>query len=244
MSELFELRKSLQDGKCSFKRLPDADKKALQETVDEQERYGQNPWGKRKRRSDAGKPKKKRRISESTAHLSSTYPPSCSSSDHETHGEMNVGRTDSGDESASDGGISPEFGRPQTVVPKRSLKIVNPVAVRGNLSVSSRSLTSVKPMHRSSGKSTSASAFSSALVARPFIVPAFIAPVVGVREMARGDYRGRHSEQLPKVFPTYESLIHYYDSESEEEEFVEQCVYDEDDDPIAHLARLTKSLGG
>ena len=91
MKELFELRKSLQDGKCSFKQLPEADKKALQAAVDEQERNGQNPWGKRKRRSDAGKPPKKRKISESTVHLSSTYPPSCSSSDHETHEEMDIG---------------------------------------------------------------------------------------------------------------------------------------------------------
>ena len=109
MNELFELCKSLQDGKCSFKELADADKKALQAMVDEQERNGQNPWGKQKCQSDTGKPKIKQKTSESTAHLS-TYPPSCSSLDHKTHEEMDAGQIDLGDESASDGGISPEFG--------------------------------------------------------------------------------------------------------------------------------------
>ena len=69
VDELFALRETLQKGTCGFKRLPDSDKDALQLTVDEQERRGENPWGKRKRRSDAGKPKKKRNISEPSVHL-------------------------------------------------------------------------------------------------------------------------------------------------------------------------------
>ena len=153
---------------------------------------------------------------------------------------MDTGRIDLGDESTYEGGISPEFGQSQKVIQKHSLKVMNPVAVRGNLPASSRSLTSVKPAHRSSSKLTPTSAFSSA-VAGPSTVPASITPVVGVREMARGHYRGGGSEQPLEVFPTCESLSCYYDSESGEEELGEEC---EDDDPIAHLARLTKSLGG
>lgn len=210
MNELFELRKSLQDGKCSFKKLPDADKKALQAMVDEQERNGQNPWGKRKRRSDAGKPKKKQKTSASTAHLGN-YPPSCSSSDHETHEEMDARQIDLG-----------------------------PVVVCGNLSTSSRSLTSVKRAHHSSSKSRSVSAFSSALVAGPSTVPTPITSVESARERERGHYHSGSSNQHPKVFPTLEFASHYYDSESGEEEIVEGC----EDDTITHLNRLTKSFRG
>ena len=83
VNELFTLRESLQKGTCCFKKLSDADKSALQLRVEEQERNGENPWGKRKRQDNTHKPKKKRKILQSTV-LSSTnpHPPSEVSSSH------------------------------------------------------------------------------------------------------------------------------------------------------------------
>ena len=145
---------------------------------------------------------------------------------------MDIGQIDMGGESASEGDIHPDL-----------------VAVCGNLSASNRLLTCVKPAHHSTSKSTSAPAFSSAIVAGPSTVPVSITPIVGVRETASGHYRGRSLEQLHGVFPTCESPSHYCDSESGEEELVEELEDEDEDDededgPIAHLARLTKSLRG
>ena len=108
VSELFALRNSLEKGTCTFEHLPDADRVALQATVEEQEKNGENPWGKRKRRSDAGKPKKpnkKGKLSESTVRHGSTCPPSDS------------------DEDTPNGDIRPEIGlgQPRKIVHKRAL---------------------------------------------------------------------------------------------------------------------------
>jgi len=46
VSELFALRNSLEKGTCTFKHLPDADRDVLEAMVKEQERNGENPWGK------------------------------------------------------------------------------------------------------------------------------------------------------------------------------------------------------
>ena len=83
VNELFTLRESLQKGTCSFKRLSDCDKSTLQLRVDEQERNGENPWGKRKRQDNTHKPKKKRKMVEPTV-LGSTnpHPPSEISTSH------------------------------------------------------------------------------------------------------------------------------------------------------------------
>lgn len=87
VKELYTLQESLQNGTCGFKPLPDEERDALQAMVDEQERSGKNPMGKRKRRNDAGKPRKKARTLAPTVQLGSTDtpPPSCSSPDHENH---------------------------------------------------------------------------------------------------------------------------------------------------------------
>ena len=83
VNELFALRESLQKGTCSFKRLSECEKGTLQLRVEEQEQNGENPWGKRKRQDNTHKPKKKRKILESTV-LSSTnpHPPSEISTSH------------------------------------------------------------------------------------------------------------------------------------------------------------------
>jgi hypothetical protein len=121
VDELIKLFESLKDGKCAFKPLPAADRVVLQAMVDEQESNGANPWGKRKRRSDAGKQKKKRKNSASIMHLSSTGsvpPPSCTS---EAHDDM---IHDESDDDMSDGGTCPEDKQPRKIIQKRSLKVV------------------------------------------------------------------------------------------------------------------------
>lgn len=112
VKELYTLQESLQNGTCSFKPLPVADRDALQVMVDEQERSGKNPMGKRKRRIDAGKPRKKGQTAASTMQLGSTDlpPPSCSPSDHQNH-EI---QCDADIEGMDISGMHPEY-EPQTM---------------------------------------------------------------------------------------------------------------------------------
>ena len=79
--------------------------------VDKQERKGQNPWGNENVGVMLGSPKQSERCL-NLEHTLALTPPSCSSSDHKTHEEMDAGWIDLGDKSTSDGGISPEFGWP------------------------------------------------------------------------------------------------------------------------------------
>lgn len=132
VNELHALRKSLQKGKCFFECLSDAERDALKAVADEQEQNGKNPYGKRKRRCDAGKSKKKRKISTLEVHLGTTNadPPSCSSSD------------DSDDDKLSDGGISHEPGPPRRIIHKRPLKEARPAVQYADLPASSISSTS------------------------------------------------------------------------------------------------------
>ena len=137
--ELHTLQESLQNGTCSFKPLPDEERDALQAMVDEQERSGKNPMGKRKRRNDAGKPRKKARTLTSTEQLGSTDtpPPSCSSPDHENH-EIQFDF----DEGIS--GTHTESEPPQRVVHQRSLNEAAPHSSSGSAHVA-------VPAHRSVG---------------------------------------------------------------------------------------------
>jgi hypothetical protein len=112
VNELFALRESLQKGTCSFKQLSGADKNALQLVVDEQERNGENPWGKRKstgkrkHSDDTGKPKKKQKISKTTAvgNINPYLPSEVSTGDpvHEMYSEV---QSDSDGDDTSNGNI-------------------------------------------------------------------------------------------------------------------------------------------
>jgi hypothetical protein len=116
VNELFALQESLQKGTCSFKRLPDADKSALQLMVDEQERNGENPWGKRKRQDNTSKPKKKRKTN--------PHPPSEISAGlliQETHSTV---QSDSDHDDTSNGDAHKSIHKP-------TLKAANPAVVRG-----------------------------------------------------------------------------------------------------------------
>ena len=127
VNELYALRESLQKGNCFFEHLSDAERDALKAVADEQEQSGKNPYGKRKRRCDAGKSKKRRRTSTSEVHLGTTDadPPS----------------DDSDDNDLSDGSISHEPGLPRRTIYKRPLKAARPVQ-RADLPAPSRSSTS------------------------------------------------------------------------------------------------------
>ena len=193
MDELIKLRESLKDGKCAFKPLPAADKDALQVVVDEQERNGGNPWGKRKRRSDAGKPKKKRKNLASIVRLNSTDPappPSCTSSDQQEaqddmthdnmmHDEFNFDNT-------SDGGTSPEDELPRKLIQKRSLVVAQ---------------------HSSS-------------ISTHITGPA-VTPVMGAKTRLRVvDYQNEGSSSWPAGLPVYGSVNHDGKPESGEDELV------------------------
>ena len=125
-NELFALQESLQKGTCTFKRLPDADKNALQLMVDEQERNGENPWGKRKRQDNTSKPKKKRKISASTV-LSNANPhlPSDISAGHLIQETYSTVQSDSDSDDRSNGNK-----RSHKIIHKHTLKVANPAVVR------------------------------------------------------------------------------------------------------------------
>ena len=117
-NELFTLRDSLQTGTCSFEHLPDADKDALKAVVDEQEKRGENPWRKRKRRSDFGKSKKTRKISDPTVPLGST-----SVHTHPAQHDLNSDNEHLVDDDGIglDDGFGLDNGPPQNVIHKRSV---------------------------------------------------------------------------------------------------------------------------
>jgi len=247
VKELFTLRKSLQTGTCSFKQLPGADKKALELIVNEQERNGENPWGKRKRRNVVDKPKKKKKISESTVHLGSTDPHQPPSSlGHQIEEDMNsMVQSDSDSDDTSDSIIRPEnrIGWPRKMIHKHTPKVANPV-VRGNTSTSSRSLTNMKVARCSSSIYTSASASSDAHMAGPATRPVSITPSTtpstGVNAMTTAERtKELHSGCIegsglfPNVLPAHRSIDHDDDLESGEDEI----EWD------THLARCIKSLG-
>ena len=194
VNELLTLRKSLQKGTCSFKPLSEADKEALRLMVDEQDRMGENPWGKRKRRDDAGKPKKKRKIPGSIMRLGSSdpLPPSCSSSGYEVQVEMNLDDPDN--DVISNGDISQEneIGLPHQMVQTRTRKVADPVVVCGNTSAS-----------------------SSARIAGPAAHLAPFTPSTGVNAMTKAKpTHGQRSYLLRKVGTFFSS-----DSESGEDEY-------------------------
>lgn len=125
MDELTKLRESLKSGECAFKILSPAERDELQAMVDEQHKNGKNPWGKRKRRSDAGQPKKKRKTSAPIVRPGSTEPvppTSCNSSDYqEAQDNMLHDAFDYDD--ISNSGTCPEDELPRKVIQKRSLKV-------------------------------------------------------------------------------------------------------------------------
>ena len=177
LRELLTLRESLEKGTCSFQPLPDADREALQLVVDEQERMGENPWGKRKRRNDAGKPKKKR-----TVRLGSTdsHPPFRSSLGNETQVEMNSDNSDIDDTPNGDTSHVNRTGQPRPVIRKRTLKVANPTAVHANTSAAS----------------ASSSAHRAGPPARP-AHPRSVTPVLGVKTRAGVEHTcGDGSKQL------------------------------------------------
>jgi len=130
VKELNTLHESLQNGTCTFKPLQAEDRGALEVMVDEQERSGKNPWGKRKHRSDAGKPRKRRQISGPTVRLGSTgpLPPSCSSLDYQNPER----ECDSDVEEMSISGTHPDTEQPRKLVHKHSLYKVAPHSSSGS----------------------------------------------------------------------------------------------------------------
>ena len=213
VNELYALHESLQKGACVFKPLSDAERDALRAVANKQERDGKNPYGKRKRRSDAGKLKKKRKTSTSEVHCTTdAHPPSCASSD------------DSDNDDLSDGGISHETGLHRRMI--RPLKAARPTVRRANLSASSRSLASTEV---ASSASTSAHASSTRPAHASSTCPAPITPSVGRRATPTTG---------PATLPACGSADSY-ESESGEDE-LDWARHS--NDPIAHLDRCIESL--
>ncbi len=215
LKELGTLRESLQNGTCGFKPLPAADKDTLQMMVAEQQRSGKNPWGKRKRRSDASKPRKKRRMSASTMRLGSTdpLPPSCSASDDQDDQNHEI-QCDFDIEGMSFSGTHPENEQPQQRVHKRSLDTV---------------------AQRSSSRSTH--------VAGPSTHPASITPMMGMMGMPTAEaYQDGHTEEsngLLGGLPAHGSVDDHNGSVSGEDEL----AWDSEGDSIPDLARCIESVG-
>ena len=227
-SELATLRESLVKGTCGFKPLLAADKALLQTMVDEQERRGKNPWGKRKRRNDAGKPRKKQKNMEPTMRLGST-PPSCSPFDHQVNEMNSTIQSDSDGEETCDDGTQPEngAGQPRKMIGKHALNAAN--QVHQNMTTSSRSLTSTKVAQCSSSVSATATASSSAhVVAYP--APTAHTLDAGTNTTSR---RTQYREVVHLIAEAQSAhrLFNFEgdsDSESGEEEL---------DDPITHLSK-------
>ena len=248
-SELFTLHESLKDGTCSFKPLPAAAKVVLQATVKEQEGRGENPWGKRKRRGNAGKPNKKRKVVDSTV-CHSNNDPSCAPSNHRIHETNSTVQSDShGEDSNSDnsdgedtpdGDIGPENGtsEPRKMARTRVFKAVNPV--RHITAASSRPLTSKKVAHCSLSTSATASASSSAHVSGLGMSTSMGMNAAITEEHTR-QYHGGVSNLLPSPLQACRSVNYDDESESGEDE-LEQSK--DDDDPLTHLNRCIEFLGG
>lgn len=232
-SELVTLRESLVKGTCGFKPLLAADKALLQTMVDEQERRGENPWGKRKRRNDAGKPRKKQKNMEPTMRLGST-PPSCSPFDHRVNETNSTLQSDSDGEETRDDDTDPEIdaGQPRKMIGKRALNAAN--QVRRNMATSSRSLTSMKVAQCSSSVSATATASSSAhVVAYP--VPTARTLDAGTNATSRRTQYREVAHLTPEAQPAHRLVDCKGDSESGEEEL---------DDPRIHLAKCLNAWGG
>jgi len=202
VSELYALRDSLEKGTCTFKRLPDADRVELQAMVDEQVENGENPYGKRKRRKDAGKSKskskKKRKLSKSTVDCGSTHPPS--DSDEDTNEDT--------DEDTPNDIVHPEIGLGQ------QRKIVH-----------KRALNAPRVAQCSSSISTTAIASSIAHGA------GIAAPVSATPSTGVGATTTAHSEQstrLPKVLPA-RGFVNSSDDLESGEEFESEDDDDDDD---------------
>ena len=127
------LRESLVNGTCRFKRLLPAEMEALRSTVNEQQEKGENPYGKRKRRNDAGKSRKRQKIAESTMRHS-TSPPS----DHQIHEASPTVQSDSDGEDTGSEDTGHEHGARQAceTIGKRAVNTANPVR---------RNMTSTNP---------------------------------------------------------------------------------------------------
>ena len=126
VDELTKLRESLKDGTCHFRELSPEEINTLRATIDKQTKDGENPWGKRKRRSDAGKPKKKRKTDAPTVRLGGPdpepVPPSCNSSDYQEDNIM-LDAFNYDYDSASDSSTRPADEQPRKLIQKRSLKV-------------------------------------------------------------------------------------------------------------------------
>ena len=97
---------------------------ALRSSINEQQEKGENPYGKRKRRNDAGKSRKRQKIAESTVRHS-TSPPS----DNQIHEASATVQSDSDGEDTGGEDTSPEYGARQAckTIGKRALNAPNPV---------------------------------------------------------------------------------------------------------------------
>ena len=136
MRELLTLCESLQKGTCSFQPLLAANQEALQLAVNEQDRNGENPWGKQKHRNDAGMPRKRTVCNSTDAH-----PPSHSSlgNDLDDSGDSEIDATSNGDTSHRNEG---EW--PCPIIQKCSHKMAHQAVVCFHMSASSRSLMRMK----------------------------------------------------------------------------------------------------
>lgn len=122
------------------------------------------------------------------------HPSSCSSSGHQIQEEMNLSvQNDSDSDVISNSNISPENRIGQhKIIHKCTLKPAIPTAVCGNISVSSRSLTSMKVAHCSSSVPTPASASSNTHIAGLATCPVSITPSMDVITTTTGGHSQQH----------------------------------------------------